>query len=69
MSRRRDGCRGKRRYTSQTAAVRALIRLGNAGLGSYPCRVCGGWHVGNSRRDDKVQARISQLLSAPAHAR
>lgn len=56
-------CGGKVRYRSQTAAVSAMRRIGNAGLSSYPCPSCRGWHLGNSRSQHKVQARIDQLLA------
>lgn len=63
MTGRKNGCSGKVRYSSQTGAVRALIRLKNARLQSYPCTRCGGWHVGGSSSPYRVAARIDQLLS------
>ena len=68
MTERRSGkcvSTGKVQYGSQTEAVRAMIRLGNRGLSSYRCPRCACWHLGNSRSQFKVQARIDQLLSPP----
>jgi len=65
MSRRRNGCTGKLRHRSKGAAVATLRRIGNAGLTCYPCRRCGGWHLGTSRRYDKIIARLDQLLHPP----
>ena len=53
---------GKIRYRNQTAAVGAMKRIKNKGLSSYKCPACKGWHLGNSRSDWKMQARIDQLL-------
>lgn len=56
-------CRtGKVRHRTQRAAVITMRKLHNAGLSSYPCPHCKGWHLGNSNKDWKVQARIDQLL-------
>lgn len=57
-----NGCKGKVRHRSKGAAVAALRAIRNAGLESYPCKRCGGWHLANSRKPHKVQARIDQLL-------
>lgn len=62
MSRRRNGCTGKVRHATQLGAIIALKRVKNKGLHLYRCPHCGGWHLGTSRRDDKVQARLDQLL-------
>lgn len=55
----------KIRYPSQTAAVGAMKRIKNDGLNSYKCPKCGGWHLGNSNKPWKIQARIDQLLNKP----
>ena len=39
-----------------------IRRLKNKGMEPYRCRLCGNWHIANSRTDWKVQARIDQLL-------
>lgn len=59
---KKDGCRGKVRHATKSAAVAALKRVGNAGLRSYPCPKCKGWHLGTSRDPSWVQRRIDQLL-------
>jgi hypothetical protein len=45
-------CSGKRRYdTSREADEMARHRREESGetdLDIYPCRVCGGWHIGHS---------------------
>ena len=55
-------CRGKIRHATKTGAIIALKRLKNAGLNFYRCPFCDGWHLGNSNRSWKVQARLDQLL-------
>lgn len=43
-------CTGKVRFEDRAAAlnrIRALTRLGRVRLGAYPCRFCGGWHIGH----------------------
>lgn len=62
MSKRRNGCSGKVRHASQQGAVIAVKRMHNAGLQTYRCPRCGGWHVGTSDKPHKVQARLDQLL-------
>jgi hypothetical protein len=59
---KRMGCRGKIKYVSRDDAAMKLRRLRNKGLTTYPCKVCGGWHIGNSGNPLKIQDRISQLL-------
>lgn len=54
---RRNSCQGKVRYPDQTAAVRVLIGINRdfnrsglprfGRLRSYPCKFCGGWHLGH----------------------
>lgn len=56
-------CRtGKVRHPNRVAAIITMKRLKNVGLNAYRCRQCGGWHLGNSRSEFKIQARIDQLL-------
>jgi len=62
VPKRRNGCRGKVRHRSQTGAIIAAKKMRIAGLTTYPCAVCGGWHVGTSNRPDKILARLNQLL-------
>lgn len=59
---RRNGCKGKVKHADKRSAVLALKRIGNAALNAYPCRVCGGWHLGTGHQPWKVQARLDQLL-------
>ena len=66
MSKRRNGCSGKVRHKSQVGAIIAAKRMKNAGVGTYPCSKCGGWHVGSSDKPWKVQARLDQLLGKRA---
>lgn len=58
---------GKVRHKTREGAIITLKKLKNAGLSAYPCKMCGGWHLGNSSKGNKVQSRIDQLLSH--HAR
>jgi len=62
MSKRRNGCTGKVRHRTKIGAVIAMRKMNNAGLGTYPCPLCHGWHVGTSRSEYKVQKRLDQLL-------
>lgn len=57
-----DGCSGKVRHKTEGAAFGALKRSKNAALSVYRCNRCGHYHLGNSRKDWKQQARIDQLL-------
>jgi predicted RNA-binding Zn-ribbon protein involved in translation (DUF1610 family) len=59
---RRNGCRGKVRHRTKEAAIITMKKQKNAGLNTYPCPLCGGWHIGRSNRPDKIIARIDQLL-------
>lgn len=54
-------CR-KVKHRSRGAAIAALKAINNAQLNAYRCRACGFWHLGNSKAEHKVQARIDQLL-------
>lgn len=54
-------CQGKQRHPNKDAAERALFRLARAGadragLNTYQCRHCGGWHLGH-RPHRKARAR------------
>ena len=60
-----DRCKGKVRHRNQGAAIAAMKRIKNAGLVSYHCPDCGAWHLGNSRRPDKIIKRLNQLLARP----
>ena len=53
---------GKVHHKSREGAMIWLRKTKNKGLSAYRCRMCGDWHLGNSRRPDKIQARIDQLL-------
>lgn len=53
---------GKVRYRSRTGAIIALKRINNAALNDYKCHLCGGWHLGHSNSDYRMQQRIDQLL-------
>ena len=66
MSNRRNGCTGKVRHANKNGAVIAMKKMNNAGLSTYPCRKCGGWHVGTSRSHYKVQKRLDQLIGENA---
>jgi len=65
---RKDGCSGKVRHPSREAAIICMRKQKNSQLSTYRCGKCGGWHVGNSNKPWKIQARINQLLSRHAHA-
>ncbi len=54
---RRKSCVGKRRYSSQTEAVAALIsakRKGLHGMCSYKCRWGNHWHLGHPPKSPKL---------------
>jgi hypothetical protein len=53
---------GKIKHKTRADAMIHIRRLQNKGMEPYRCRLCGNWHVANSRKDWKVQARIDQLL-------
>lgn len=55
-------CAGKMRHKDKTGAVIHLKKLKNAQMSAYPFEYCGGWHVGHSRHEMKIQARLDQLL-------
>ena len=63
MKTRANSCTGKVRHKDRTAAIIALERVNNHGLSGYPCRYCGGWHLGNNPK--KIQLRLDQLLGVP----
>lgn len=65
MITRANSCTGKRRHRNRGAAIAALKAVNNAGLSGYPCRFCGGWHLGNNPK--KIQLRLDQLLGEPEH--
>ena len=58
----KNGCAGKKRHANQVGAIIHMKKLKDRGLNSYPCSKCGGWHVGHSNREEKIQARLDQLL-------
>lgn len=50
---RRKACKGKRRFETQDAAIRAAIALRRnretyGHLSAYRCRWCGGFHFGHT---------------------
>lgn len=57
-----QSCGRKRRYASEEGARQAAAacnlshgyRLGRR-VEAYPCRHCGGWHVGHHRRPGRVR--------------
>lgn len=53
---------GKKRHKNQAGAIIHMKKLGNAQMNAYRCPHCGGWHIGHSNREDKIQARLDQLL-------
>lgn len=55
-------CAGKVRHPNRIGAIIALKRIKNQQLSAYPCRFCGGWHLGRSRHPMKINARLDQLL-------
>ena len=67
MKTRGNSCTGKVRHKDRTAAIIALKRVNNHGLGGYPCRYCGGWHLGNNPK--KIQLRLDQLLGVTKERR
>ena len=62
MSRRRDGCSGKKKHPNRSVACIARRRQKLVGTRAYKCRVCGMWHLGRSNRPYDVQQRISAIL-------
>jgi hypothetical protein len=62
MKTKANSCSGKVRHDDRGAAIRALKKINNHGLSGYPCRYCGGWHIGNNRK--KIQSRLDQLLDS-----
>lgn len=58
----RDGCTGKVRHPDKTSACIAARRMKSAAMDVYQCRKCAGWHIGNSRKPNRVQKRIDQIL-------
>lgn len=56
-----NACRDKVRHADKTGAIICLKRMKQANLSAYPCRHCGGWHVGHSAK--KIQSRFDQILS------
>jgi hypothetical protein len=53
---------GKVAHKTREGAMIHINRLENRGMDPYRCRLCGRWHIGNSRKDWKIQDRIDQLL-------
>lgn len=55
---RRKSCDGKVRYPSQEEAHTAMYSLKHDDhingrhefMSIYPCKFCGGWHIGHTRR-------------------
>ena len=41
------GCSRKRRYTTENAAFRVILRIAKfvGPQRTYPCQHCGGWHI------------------------
>lgn len=54
---------GKVRHHSRVGALILVRKLKNKAMNVYRCPHCGGWHLGNSRNPNRVQARIDQLLA------
>lgn len=62
IKRKAKACLGKIKHKTQTHAVAAMIKIGNAQLSSYKCGFCHQWHIGHSRGNIKTQNRFDQLL-------
>ena len=46
---------GAERFLGAVAqAIIAMKKMRDAGLSTYRCPICGGWHVGHSRANHKV---------------
>ncbi len=59
---RDNSCAGKIRHADRYGAIFHLKKLGNGQMGLYQCRFCKGWHIGHQWTQNKVQARLDQLL-------
>src|SRR5262245_53133000 len=53
-----DCASGKVSHRTRAAAMIHIHRLKNKGMEAYRCRLCGNWHIANSRKDWKIQMRI-----------
>ncbi|MBB5351066.1 hypothetical protein HNR46_001300 [Haloferula luteola] len=60
MKRKLPGCSGKVRHRSKAGAIQHLKKLNHAQMSAYPCRHCGGWHIG--KHPKKIQLRLDQLI-------
>lgn len=47
---RRKACGGKVRYSTEHAAVCAMIKISSLGLAVYKCPFCGSYHVGHMNK-------------------
>ncbi len=62
--RAKPGCSGKIRHATLHGAQIAARKLGVADVIPYgPCKHCGGYHIGHSRKDWHRQQRLDQLLT------
>lgn len=55
---RRRQCRNKRRYASESEALRTIAYLNRTerdrpGLHPYACQFCKGWHIGRAMKQFK----------------
>lgn len=66
MNRPKDCCKGKARHKSPGGAIIALKRVNHAQLDLYRCPKCHCWHIGKSKKPEKIQARFDQLLAPVA---
>ncbi len=53
---------GKKRHRSQGGARIHMGKLGEPGMNAYRCHQCGGWHIGHSNREQKIQSRLDRLI-------
>lgn len=63
LRRKKPGCSGKVRHKDRVGALIARRKMKNEGLDVYgPCVHCGGWHVGHSNKEWRIQKRLDQLM-------
>lgn len=53
---------GKVIHRTHNHAVAAALRLSKVVMNVYPCKACGGYHVGHSNNPVRLANRITELL-------
>lgn len=63
LKRAKPGCSGKVRHKTAVAAMIARRKMKHDGLEVYgPCKHCGGYHLGHSKKEWRIQKRLDQLI-------